>query len=175
MVSPWRGGPRTQFRRVVRADTPARLSPVELAVTTSFGLTAVLDLRSEHELLAHPHPLAATAGYQSLPLIDPVAEARVDVHRLAGLGAVYSSSLQRNAKNIAAVFRALASTSTGPVVVSCRAGRDRTGMVVALLLDLAGVPRDLVVEDHVAAPVTTDHRVPDGADILRMLDHVTTR
>jgi hypothetical protein len=44
----------------------------------------------------------------------------------------------------------------------------------ALLLDLAGVSRDLVVEDYVQVPARSEHRVPDGADIRQMLDHVTT-
>lgn len=97
----------------------------------------------------------------------------MDISRFADLGAVNASSLQRNAGNISAIFRALAAAPVGPVMISCRAGRDRTGMVVALLLDLGGVSRDLVVEDYVQVPVSTENRAPDGADIRQMLDHVS--
>ncbi|GAB3458357.1 hypothetical protein GCM10027519_17120 [Kineococcus endophyticus] len=47
-------------------------------------------------------------------------------------------------------------------------------MVVALLLDLAGVSRDLIVEDYVQVPARSEHRVPDGVHIRQMLEHVTT-
>ena len=177
-------GKRVPSRRIIRADTPGDLSDDELAAANAFGFVAVLDLRSHEELRTSPHPLAHHSGYQSLPLIDPAAEAREDFSRYRTLGAIYSSSLQRNATHIAAIFNALASAPQWPgaVMVSCHAGRDRTGMVVALLLDLAGVGHEAIAADYalysrVATPAalsTQTERPRQGtSDITQMLEHVT--
>jgi protein tyrosine/serine phosphatase len=167
---PLPGGRAVPSGRIVRADTPARLDGDERAAAEAAGFTTVVDLRSADELLACPHPLTGLPGYRSLPLIDPVAEAREDISRYPTLGEIYASSLQRNAGHIAAIFAALAAAPPGPVLVSCRAGRDRTGMVVALLLDLAGVDRDVIAADYALVP---DRAAPaDAASIRRMLDHV---
>jgi protein-tyrosine phosphatase len=166
-------------RRIVRANTPVRLSDDELTAAHAFGFGAVLDLRSLEELLARPHPLAQLPGYRSVPLIDPEAEAREDVSRFRTLGDIYSSSLRRNATHIVAIFTALAAAPPGPVLVSCSAGRDRTGMVVALLLDLAGADLDVIAAEHARIPGEVSEGVtsrtvspPHGDDILQMLEHV---
>lgn len=167
-------------RRILRANTPVQVLDDELAAAEAFGFGAVLDLRSREELLTCPHPLAQLPGYRSLPLIDPAAEAQEDLSRYRTLGDIYSSSLQRNATYIAAIFSTLAAATPGPVLISCRAGRDRTGMVVALLLDLAGVDRDVIAADYAAAKdppfastATPDFDGGDSSAIVQMLDHVT--
>jgi len=172
---PLPGGPVLPEKRIVRSDTPPRLTPSEQEAADSWGFRAVLDLRSVDEVLASPHPLRRSLGYATLPLIDPVAEQREDFSRVTTLGEIYRSSLQRNARHIALIFSALADAPQGPVLVSCRAGRDRTGMVVALLLDLAGVDRAVVAEDYALAPAdASGHRRRGGSDILTMLDQVTS-
>ena len=168
--------------RIVRANTPAHLTTAELTAALAFGFDAVLDLRSHDELSARPHPLAQLPGYRSVPLIDPAAEAREDLSRYRTRGDVYSSSLQRNATHIAAIFTALSIAPQGPVLVSCYAGQDRTGMVVALLLDLVGVDREVIAAEHALVPdgspsgrgTPTGAGRPDGGDIVQMLEHVST-
>ncbi len=148
-------GGRVPAGRVVRADTPARLTDDERAAAVAVGFTAVLDLRSREERAACPHPLAPLPGYRALPLIDPAAEARVDL-RGATLAEIYCGSLERNAAHIAAILESLAGVSgPGPVLVCCRAGKDRTGMVVALLLDLAGADHEVIAADYALSPGTS--------------------
>ncbi|WP_328291521.1 tyrosine-protein phosphatase [Kineococcus sp. NBC_00420] len=173
-------GEPVPHKRIIRANTPTQLSQTEFDAALAFEFSAVLDLRSEEEVQAVAHPLNQLAGYRSLPLIDPAAEAREDFHRFTSLGEIYSSSLQRNAAHIAPIFSALADAPPGPVLISCRAGRDRTGMIVALLLDLVGVDREAIAEDYALVNETPNtsagesgHRRNGGVDILAMLDHVT--
>jgi protein-tyrosine phosphatase len=175
------GGGTVPAGRIVRANTPDRLTDDDLAAARAVGFGTVLDLRSREELQDCPHPLAQLPGYRWVPLIDPAAEARVDISRYRTLGEIYSSSLRRNATYIAAIVTALTTAPPGPVLVCCRAGRDRTGMVIALLLDLAGVDRAVIAADYAlvperhapAGPALPEGNGPDGGDILHMLDQVS--
>ena len=175
---PLPGGLTVPSRRIIRANTPGQLDADDLAVVQAFGFEAVVDLRSHEEVLAHPHPLAQLRGYRLLPLIDPAAEAREDFSRYPTLGDIYSSSLQRNATHLAAVFSALATAPPGPVLVSCYAGRDRTGMIIALLLDISGVQRDVIEADYSTLPdrpaaAGTNPQQLDSGPIAQMLAHVS--
>lgn len=171
-------GRRVPFGRIIRANTPEHVTDDDLAAATAHGFTGVFDLRSDDEVRVCPHPLAKHPGYRWLSLIDPAAEAREDFTRYRTVGEIYASSLQRNANHIAAIFTALAEMPPGPVLVSCRAGRDRTGMVVALLLDLAGADQDVIAADYalLPPPLRPDEEDPGrrgDEDIRRMLDHVS--
>jgi protein tyrosine/serine phosphatase len=63
--------------------------------------------------------------------------------------AFYLAYLRDRPDNVVAALRAIAD-SNGAVVVHCAAGKDRTGVVVALALSVAGVPRERIVADYVA-------------------------
>ncbi len=97
--------------------------------------------------------------YTSIPLLadDPTPH--------AGLAGMYRHVLDARAPQLAQVVRALGASDGLPVVIGCAAGKDRTGVTIALLLDLCGVPRDVVVDDYAlsaryfASPVA--HVEPD--------------
>ena len=72
------------------------------------------------------------------------------------------------AGRVASAVAAIAEAPDGCVVVSCHAGKDRTGVVVALTLDLVGVPLDLVAADYEVGGAPSD-------TILRLLEHVRAR
>ncbi|NIK61121.1 HAD-IA family hydrolase [Kribbella shirazensis] len=108
----------------------------------------VLDLRSDWELKQR-HPLDGAPEYQRIPWIDPAAEARRVPEDEPRLLDVYRNSLTRNAAHIGRIFTAIADAPADrPVVVHCKAGKDRTGLTVALLLELVGVPRDQIAADY---------------------------
>src|SRR4029077_9249540 len=56
--------------------------------------------------------------------------------------------VDRRGAGFAAVLNAIAQAPPGGVVVHCHAGKDRTGLVVALLLSVAGVERDAIIDDY---------------------------
>src|SRR6185437_1714772 len=60
----------------------------------------------------------------------------------------YQRMLRRFSHRVAAILRRIADAPEGPVLVHCWAGKDRTGLVSALLLELAGVPREIVAGDY---------------------------
>lgn len=105
---------------------------------------------------AHPvagaHPLAGDPAYRRISWIDPVRDA--EFVPSPGLAEVYRGSLRRNAAHIVQILRAVADAPADrPVVVHCHAGKDRTGLLIALLLELAGVPRDVIAADYAVSEV----------------------
>ncbi|MQA78114.1 MAG: protein-tyrosine-phosphatase [Streptosporangiales bacterium] len=134
---------------LIRSDRLGQLTEAGLATARACGLSLVLDLRSEAECTNQPTPFAAEAFYRNLPVQDPAV-------RYTGEGTLadlYLAMLDRRPEWFAAALAAIADAPDGAVVVHCHAGKDRTGLVVALALTLAGVDRDVITEDYVYSDV----------------------
>jgi len=115
-----------------------------------FGLRLVLDLRTERERARSASPAAfADAGVETVALSLIPEEGRTlpeteeDVDPLIH---IYLGYLRDRADNVVAAVRRFA--AAGPTLVHCAAGKDRTGVFVALVLDAVGVERDAVVADY---------------------------
>jgi protein-tyrosine phosphatase len=135
-------------RSVVRADSLCRLSDRGRDALVSYGVRTVIDLRGHEEIAKEPNPFAGAAAvrYLHLPLQSAVTIAlmhRVETGEIADRLIV---DLSRT--HVVRVFRAIANATPGAVLFHCYAGKDRTGIVAALLLDLAGAPREAIVEDY---------------------------
>jgi protein tyrosine/serine phosphatase len=139
---PVAGGGRVRDRALVRADSLTRLDEAGVAALHAYGVGRVVDLRAESETVDPVHPLAGTDAYVNVPWAD------VSMAEDAVLVDFYLGSLAHNAAQLGTVVRAFADAPPGPVVVHCAVGKDRTGIVTALLLSLAGVPREDVVADY---------------------------
>lgn len=167
-------GAITRWGALVRADSVGRLTAAGRAALEAYGIRTIIDLRIPVEVRDDPTPFAdhATIVSHFLPL-DPNARAvsrAVTAHRRDGLPtavAVNAAFLSVNQDQIAAVLRAVADAPAGGVLVHCHAGRDRTGLVAALLLGVAGVADDAIVADY-ALSFGADARVM--AATLRYLD-----
>lgn len=146
-------GGETAWRQVVRADNLNKLAPGGVAALVAYGVSTVIDLRDPRELAKFPNPLAAKPPhglvFLNVPLIsDAEWEAIKDPARRAE-GYVLTAKLSHT--NIANAIAALSDAPPGGVVIHCHAGKERTGIVVALLLSLAGVPDALVADDWTAS------------------------
>lgn len=149
-------GRRTHFGRVVRADSVRRLSPEGWAALVEYGIKTVVDLRYHSELEAEPPPdLGVEVVHLSLfgePDVERWAE--LDALGLAAGDAaastriVYLELAEDHRSNLADAVAAVAHAPEGGVVVHCHAGKDRTGLVTAFLLRLAGVSREDVGADY---------------------------
>ncbi|TDW94770.1 HAD superfamily hydrolase (TIGR01509 family) [Kribbella pratensis] len=161
---PTRYGVQTRPRAVVRSDS---LDAADLAAFEALDAGLVLDLRSDWEI-KQPHPLEGTPAYQRIPWIDPEAERLRDADAEPRLVDVYRNSLTRNAAHIGRIFAAIADAPADrPVVVHCKAGKDRTGLTIAVLLDLAGVPREQIAADYAISEVHLG--IQDGPEFTRTL------
>lgn len=136
---------------MIRTDSPDNLDSDGLAALAGVRAGLVLDLRSDWEL-KQPHPLDGEAAYRRIPWIDPVRDRERVPEDEPLLGDIYRGSLDRNQGQIARALRAVATAPEDqPVVVHCKSGKDRTGLLVALLLELVGVPREQIVADYVVS------------------------
>jgi protein-tyrosine phosphatase len=141
---PAASGRRMRWRTLLRSDELTRLPDRTHDALVDLGLHQVIDLRWPEELLISPNAFAGSRDvrYTSIPLLadDPTPH--------AGLAGMYRHVLDARAPQLAEVVRALLADDGLPAVIGCAAGKDRTGVTIALLLDLCGVPRDMIVEDY---------------------------
>lgn len=150
---PTHSGRQTRWRTLVRADNLHKLTLAGQAALRDYGVRTVIDLRLAHEVEKQPNPFAAqqnrpeTPVYLNLPLHDPAANAAMDV--APSMMDEYIIILEQSKPHISGVIQATATgMAEGAVVVHCHGGKDRTGIVVALLLSIAGVPRETIIEDY---------------------------
>lgn len=132
--------PRTVYRANTEPVGPEAYPP---------DLAAVIDLRRTDETDAVPHPLATTPAYRAVPLFDPSAEVE-SADDAIELEDQYIDWLDRHRSGIAAALRAIAATD-GDVLVCCSAGKDRTGIVSALLARHWGDGIDAIGDDYAAS------------------------
>ena len=145
---PTRDGRRVRSGALLRTDSLDQLDVTGIRCVQDLRPALVLDLRSDFETAVKEHPLGADRAYRCIPFIDPARDVERDRAAEHTLADRYRGSLDRNGGQVAAIVRATAAAPDGPVIVHCVAGKDRTGLVVALLLDLVGVPHDLICADY---------------------------
>jgi protein-tyrosine phosphatase len=158
---------RTRRDVLIRADALDRLSDQGVTQVKDRGVTRIVDLRSPGEVTAAGHPFHGDSAYRMVPFIDERRDHERDRNAEHTLADLYRGSLDRNGRCIGAAVSAIATAPDGPVVVHCAAGKDRTGMLVALVLDAVGVPRSVIAEDYAASergPGATAAPVPAAGD-----------
>jgi hypothetical protein len=145
---PTADGRETAWGAIVRADMLSRLTPAGLDSLTAYGVRTVIDLRLPSELTESPNPFASPgrSGVRFQHLA-PRHRGRPPP-AYATLADDYKGVLARFPSRFAAVFEAIAAAAPGGIVVHCAGGRDRTGLVAALLLALAGVPSHVISADY---------------------------
>jgi len=158
---------------LLRSDAPRSgdVPPADVA----WPPRTVLDLRDPGEN-GEPHPLAGTARVVPLPLLDGAAMRGASAPAPApvpGIDEVYRQMLGgTGARRLVEAVRRIA-VDDGPVLVHCTAGKDRTGVTIAVVLALLGADRAAVVADYertgprmpevlVRAAVTANLAVPDA-------------
>lgn len=150
---PTQDGGQIGWRALLRADTLSRLTPEGEAALLAYGVGTIIDLRSEDERIASPYPLmhrnSGPPIYLNLPMLDEEDGAwQAAMKRDVTHQEFYRLMLDRFQRQIGTIVSAVANAAPGSVLLHCYAGKDRTGIAIALLLALAGVPTDEIAVDY---------------------------
>lgn len=145
-------GGQTRWRSVIRADLLGRLTPAGKQAALDYGVHSVIDLRRLEEREEEP-TAEFPAGQVSVlfPTEEGPDEALWDLfHQAKSMGEVYLLDIEHQSNmDKALVLRFIAAAPAGGIVIHCHAGKDRTGIISALLLGLAGVTDEDIVADYV--------------------------
>lgn len=170
---PLQGGGHTRHGVLYRSDALGTLTPAGLAALAASPIEVVVDFRTEVERAMWPDILPGARPIRTveLPLVegalggeaqsaalsgDPATAAEAIAAALAAvptLGEMYVAMLQHGSATFAEVARLVASPALSDeepaaVLLHCTAGKDRTGVAAALLLDAVGVERESIVVDY---------------------------
>ena len=145
-------GGTVRFGHVFRSDRLDRMTDNDRVRYERLGIRTIYDLRraEEREVAPDPFPNEHVCIISALeanghPKLgdEPPESDGADLLRL-----LYRGMLDHAGRDIGRVLRGIADPQVAPVLFHCTAGKDRTGMIAALLLEWLGVPRELVLDDY---------------------------
>lgn len=148
---PTSSGATTLRGRLLRSESPHTLTDSGLRELLDLGIGAVVDLRTTSEREKRPSPLADADVQTSHTPIFTDDDDYPD--HLATAAEVYCWWFRERRDGVAAAMTAIADAPSAPILVHCHAGKDRTGVIVALVLRLAGVSIDLIADDYAISGV----------------------
>jgi protein-tyrosine phosphatase len=148
-------GRRTRWRTFLRADSLHRLSDVSKATLIEYGVRTVIDLRTDSGARSAPSAFAGSSDvefhHQDMIGDAPRAEESepsAPQGRPQRIRASYKRILDRRQPQICETLATLAAPGGLPALVHCGIGKDRTGLITALVLGIAGVPEETIAEDY---------------------------
>ena len=166
---PTTDGTVTRSRSLLRADDLAQLSPQGLEALAQFGVETVLDLRWPEEIAAAPSPVPRQlprVRYLSVSLLSDTPAAWGALGGHCAKEEWKRTVLDRMQPRLKEALTAIAAAGPGPLLFHCVAGKDRTGVIAALLLALADVVPPAIAADYAASTANLRdaylRRYPDG-------------
>ncbi len=142
---PTKDGKQTKWGKYYRADSLHNVSPEGHAfLQKEKGVHTIIDLRLSMEGKYRKEDKALYDFY-NIPLLDPATFTTKIPKSLIDMYILMLETSKPKFKEIMDIFL---KKQGNPVLFHCRVGKDRTGVLAAILLDLAGVPRDIIVKDY---------------------------
>jgi protein-tyrosine phosphatase len=148
---PTTDGKSTRWRSLLRADDLAQLTDPGVRALEDYGVCTILDLRWPEEAAHYPSPVAAAlprVRYERISLLTHTE----DEWRLRSRDVVKElwkcAVLEHVRYELHRVLSFIAAASPEPLLFHCVAGKDRTGLVAALLLALADVTPEAIAHDY---------------------------
>ncbi|MFD8248233.1 tyrosine-protein phosphatase [Nocardia sp. NPDC059691] len=170
---PVQNGGTTRFGVVYRSSTPQNLTESDMAkLLGPIGLRTLIDLRLPDEVEREGYGLLAAADVRRVclpvrksPQSSLAARDLVPDSSRVDLVDLYDKLLAGSAESIVAAVRLVIDAGHHSVLFHCAAGKDRTGVLAAVLLDAVGVPPEAIAADY-ALTGERMHRVRDRLDAL---------
>jgi len=165
--------PATAF---LRTGDLGRLTAADRDALHAAGVTLDIDLRTADEEAQSHDALASDArfDYQRISLMGTE---KMDLQKMMttfpdSLGEAYTQWLGHNQAQFKQVFERIAAQQDGTVLFHCTAGKDRTGIIAGLLLDLAGVPRADIVHNYAISAHYLESQPKDSAMNAQIMEMI---
>jgi protein-tyrosine phosphatase len=171
---PLTDGGRIRAGALVRSDNLDQLTDTGIAAVCAAGVSRIVDLRSVWECETFPSPFTHDDRWLNVPLTDP-ADPDVSTSELFEQ---YRILIDDYPDRFVSAITAIADAPPGCVVLTCHAGKDRTGLATALTLALIGVPHDAIATDYAITNLTEPRPgfdLPTPDIMLRVLAHLETK
>ena len=157
---------------LVRSDVLTRLTPSGRAALIAHGVRTIVDVRTSRETARDvDYPFRDTRTESEPEYLNVSFETELDEQQKAEQRALRDTAtelselnrmdLEDNKAGIGAIVKAVAAAVPGGVLIHCYAGKDRTGMSVALLLSLAGVSDEDIADDYELTAANLDGLIKD--------------
>lgn len=146
-------GIETQWNRVYRSDRQGHPSERDIDFLKDRGITTIIDMRGIEDVKKGPSGFERLEGFTYLNY--PIDEGSGVPESVEAVPGSYMDIA--HAKNIGRIFDAIANVSSG-VMINCSAGKDRTGVVSALLLMICGVSREDIIFDYMITKACNKER-----------------
>jgi protein-tyrosine phosphatase len=158
---PLDGGGRVRTGVLLRTESLEGLGLAAVAyLTDELGVAQVLDLRTDHERTTYGLGALAAAGVpvHRLSFIPEtgIALPEVDLGDSHPMLGHYLAYLEGRGEYVVDGVRRIATLDSGTTVVHCAAGKDRTGVLVALVCAAVGVPREEITADYALSATRID-------------------
>ena len=171
---------------LVRSDVISRLTQSGRAALVAHGVRTIVDVRTSEEIGRDvDYPFRGTAGtadpkYVNVSFVTPLTdeeEARVRERRenATQLAKLNKMDVEVHRTGIGAVIAAVAEAQPGGVLIHCYAGKDRTGMTVALLLAVAGASDDDIADDYALTMLNLGPLIDDWLSTMDETEHARMR
>jgi protein-tyrosine phosphatase len=160
---PTHAGGSVVWRTLFRSDSLHRLDRRSVAGLAGLDLHTIVDLRADIEVEQRP---SAVAGLPARIVRTPIVRDPTVLPPLPDLAAEYRYMIDECGDPIGAAVGALCAPGALPALVHCAAGQDRTGIVIALVLAVLGVPDAIIGADYALSIVYLD---PDSTAMIGRL------
>jgi protein-tyrosine phosphatase len=151
---PTEDGGTTRWKVFLRSDNMHALSAADQDALIDYGVRTVIDLRTTWETEATPNVFANSDRARYVWHNIQGDERSSSTYFAASsvpsdkIQHAYTSWLDHRQDQVGGVLSTLAEPGTGAAIYHCAGGKDRTGIISALLLDIAGVSRETIAEDY---------------------------
>jgi protein-tyrosine phosphatase len=167
-------GDRVRWGALVRSDIPTRLTEAGRLALVDHGVRTIVDLRFDNEVALdrHLYPFLEDGGTEKprhyhvpFAIRDERTPERISRYRAAQTRSELNRlDIEMNGAGIVRAVGAIADAPEGGVLVHCHAGKDRTGVVVAMILSLVGVSDDDIADDYALTELNLEPLIVEWLD-----------
>jgi protein-tyrosine phosphatase len=166
-------GRQVRTGAIFRCDKLSELSDDDLDELTDRGIRTVIDFRADHEVARDPSrlwpsvtthvplPIGGDEAAEQIDFLRRILDKEITEFSVADVGQMYVDMLNERQVQFGRFMQLVTDFENLPVLFHCTAGKDRTGIGAALILELLGVERSTVLDDYeLTNALRTAHRIP---------------